>query len=279
MAEGGLRRQVEQWQQQVLQLSARAEAAIDYVDEDGLGLDHGLLADCAALEKELRSWLERPRAEKLRDGIRIVIAGPPNAGKSSLFNAIAGCDRAIVTDVPGTTRDQIELPISIGGMPFLLVDTAGVRDTGDRVEQIGVARAKGAVEAADVLWWLGSRQDRPPHPRLIAIHARCDVAGPAMDGELPVSSLTGEGISALMSQTSKLGKSLLPWEGSLALNRRQAGAVFDACDCLGRAATAGDIVLAAEELRSARLAFDRLSGRAGMEEVLDHLFSRFCLGK
>jgi tRNA modification GTPase len=164
-------------------------------------------------------------------------------------------------------------------MPFLLVDTAGVRDTGDRVEQIGVARAKGAVEAADVLWWLGSRQDRPPHPRLIAIHARCDVAGPAMDGELPVSSLTGEGISALMSQTSKLGKSLLPWEGSLALNRRQAGAVFDACDCLGRAATAGDIVLAAEELRSARLAFDRLSGRAGMEEVLDHLFSRFCLGK
>ena len=142
MAEGGLRRQVEQWQQQLLTLSARAEAAIDYVGEEEVEPDPTLGEDAAALAAELSSWLDRPRAEPLKNGVRVVVAGPPNAGKSSLLNAIAGEDRAIVTDIPGTTRDHIEVPLSLDGVPIVLTDTAGLRETDEPVERIGVDRAR-----------------------------------------------------------------------------------------------------------------------------------------
>src|SRR6185369_6165434 len=126
LAEGGLRKQIAAWQERLLVLSARAERAIDY-DEDDEAVDPALLRDCALLAGELRQWLERPRVEPLKDGVRVVIAGPPNTGKSSLISAIAGEERAIVTAVPGTTRDHIEVPLSLGGVPILLTDTAGLR--------------------------------------------------------------------------------------------------------------------------------------------------------
>lgn len=278
LAEGGLRKQIAIWQERLLALSAQAERAIDY-DEEDEAVDPALLRDCAALAAELRQWLERPRVEPLKDGVRVVVAGPPNAGKSSLINAIAGEERAIVTDVPGTTRDHIEVPLSLGGVPLRLTDTAGLRETEDRVESIGVERANQLVEAADIVVWLGEPDEAPDHLRLIRVHPKADLTPAGPDGSIAISSVTGEGISSLLSEVERLARSLLPAEDAIALNRRQAQHVAEAGDAIEAASAAKDLVLVAEELRDARGAFDRLTGKAGFEEVLDALFGRFCLGK
>ena len=281
MAEGGLRQQVEHWQRQLLALSARAEAAIDYAEEDDVGFDPKLAIECASLAHDLDAWLERPRAEPLKDGVRVVVAGPPNAGKSSLINVIAGQERAIVTDVPGTTRDHIEVPLSLAGVPILLTDTAGLRDTEELVERIGVDRARVMMKGADVLLWLGDPSDAPEHPRRMLVHPRADLAdrSVAPPGSLAVSSRNGLGLKLLLERIAEVARSLLPAEDAIALNRRQAMHIAEARHALQLIAATEDFVLAAEHLRAARAAFDRLTGRAGMEDVLDALFGRFCLGK
>ncbi len=281
MAEGGLRNQVDDWQRRLVALSARAEAAIDYVDEDSVDGDSGLVADCATLANELREWLVRPRAEPLRDGIRVVLAGPPNSGKSSLLNALVGTERAIVTAVPGTTRDHIEVALSLSGVPLLLTDTAGLRAASEMVEQIGVERSRRLIETADILVWLGEPADAPDHTRAIRLHPRCDVPGRenAPFGSTAVSSTTGEGIQKLVDQVVTVAKHLLPGEGDLALNRRQANCIIVAHNSLQTIENKGDVAVVAEAIRAARTAFERLTGRAGIEEVLDSLFGRFCLGK
>lgn len=281
LAEGGLRKQIDRWQERALALSALAERAIDYSDEDESGVDSSLYQDCGALSAELREWLSRPRAEPLKDGVRVVVAGPPNAGKSSLINAMAGQERAIVTDIPGTTRDHIEVPLAIGGVPILLTDTAGLRETRDRVEAIGVARSAALAESADVLVWLGDPGAAPAHPRLIEVQPKADLAGrgAAPDGTIAVSAVTGLGLKPLLEQIGAVAQLLLPAEDAIALNRRQAQHIGEAAEGLEHAAASDDPVLVAENLRLARAAFDRLTGRAGVEDVLDALFARFCLGK
>jgi len=281
MADGGLSKQVDEWRQRVLALSARAEAAIDYAEEDEVGGDPGLARDCLALAAVLAEWLAQPRVEPLKDGVRVVVAGPPNAGKSSLVNAIAGSERAIVTDVPGTTRDHIEVPLALAGVPVLLTDTAGLRESKDRVEAIGVARALNLVERADILLWLGDPAEMPLHPRRILVHPRADQPGRevAPDDSLPTSAVTGQGIRELLSRIGVLVRTTLPADGALALNRRQAAHLQQAHDALQHAGNAVDSVLQAEDLRVSRETFDRLTGRAGVEDVLDALFGRFCLGK
>jgi tRNA modification GTPase len=279
-AEGGLKKQVQEWQSRLLILSAEAERAIDYDDED-LAIDPALAGECAALAAELREWLDRPRLEPLKDGARVVVAGPPNAGKSSLVNAIAGYERAIVTAIPGTTRDHIEVPFSLAGVPILLTDTAGLRETDDQVEEIGIARAAALAEGADVLVWLGKPEEVPASPRLIQVHAKADLPqrrGPP-EGSLAVSVVSGEGLNRLLERIGTLAKSVLPAEGAVALNRRQAALISEAWEALTEAATTSETLLVAEGLRLARGAFDRLTGRAGVEDVLDTLFNRFCLGK
>jgi len=240
-----------------------------------------LAADCLALAGELDAWLSRPRIETLKDGVRIVVSGPPNAGKSSLVNAIAGCDRAIVTDVPGTTRDHIEVPLALAGMPILLTDTAGLRDSSDRVEAIGVERARGLAEAADILLWLGEPGDAPDHARRILVHPRIDLPERkvAPDDSVGTSAVSGEGIADLLARIGDLAGNLLPAEGALALNRRQASHLQEARVALQHAGNSSDCVLQAEGLRVSRETFDRLTGRAGVEDLLDSLFGRFCLGK
>ncbi len=280
LADGSLKRQIDSWRQKLLELSARAEQAIDYVGEDeGEAAGPAIAAEAEALAEELGAWLGRPRSEPLRDGIRVVAAGPPNTGKSSLINAIAGADRILVSDVEGTTRDVIEVPLGLAGLPFLFTDTAGLRETGDRVEAMGVARASGEVQRADILLWLGDPADTPDLPRTIQVHARADVREPAPTGSLAVSALTGEGLTALIDAVVAMARAILPAEDAIALNARQAGLIAEARDELADAGTGADPVIQAEGLRCARLAMDRLTGRAGVEDLLDSLFARFCLGK
>lgn len=278
LAEGGLKKQIAAWQDRLLGLSAEAERAIDY-DEADEQVDTALQRECAALAEELREWLDRPRVERLKDGVRVIVAGPPNAGKSSLLNAIAGEERAIVTDVAGTTRDYIEVPLALGGVPILLTDTAGLRDSTDEAETIGVERASQLVEAADIILWLGEPDSAPARPRVIKVHAKADIRDSAPDASLAVSAVTGSGIAELLGRIDASARALLPIEDSIALNRRQAEHLMQAANALTQATRASEVVLIAEDLRAARGAFDRLSGRAGVEDVLDALFSRFCLGK
>src|SRR5207302_472781 len=201
-----------------------ARRGIGYDDED-LPFETSLAHECSALAEVLGDWLERPRIEPLKDGVRVVVAGPPNAGKSSLINAIVGVDTIIVTDVPGTTRDSVEVPVSLGGVPVRLTDTAGLRETDDEIEAIGIARAAMLVDAADVLVWLGDPNHAPPHPRLVRVHAKCDLPGrqTAPSGASAVSSFSRQGIGELLKRIEDMARSVLPSEDQLVLNRRQAG--------------------------------------------------------
>ena len=280
LAEGGLRKQVSGWQERLLALSAEAERAIDY-DEDDERVDAVLQQSCTDLASELRSWLERPRAERLKGGVRVVVAGPPNAGKSSLINAMSGEERAIVTDTPGTTRDYIEVPLSLGGVPLLLTDTAGLRQSADQVEAIGVARAAHLIEIADILLWLGEPAQAPDHPARVNVHSKADLPdrGEAPPESVAVSAVSGEGLTDLLWRIGSVARTLLPAEDAIALNRRQADHLGEAMAALDRAARSAELIFVADELRVARSSFDRLTGRAGVEDVLDALFSRFCLGK
>lgn len=283
-AEGAVRRQVEDWSRRLLMLAAQVEAQLDHSDEDDVaGADSlaGLQEAATALAAEIRQVTSRPPVERLRDGVRVVLAGPPNAGKSTLLNAMAERDAAIVSPIAGTTRDRIEAPVVRGGTAYLLIDTAGLAETTmDPIEAIGIDRARAALEEADILLWLG---DSPPpaHPMMLWLHARADLPGreSAMGRDLAVSAATGAGMDSLWERLDVLAAKLLPPPDLLALNRRQSDLAAAAADALSRAAAQHDALLAAEELRTARRAFDAITGRAGVEAMLDSLFARFCIGK
>ncbi|MGH6658667.1 MAG: tRNA uridine-5-carboxymethylaminomethyl(34) synthesis GTPase MnmE [Sphingomicrobium sp.] len=280
LADGSLKRQIAAWQERVLALSATAERAIDYADDDDMPVSAAFFSDALALAGELGSWLERPRLEPLKDGIRIVAAGPPNAGKSSLINALVGIDRAIVSEVPGTTRDHIDVPLSLGGIPILLTDTAGLRESDEEVEAIGIERARALAGSADILLWLGPPGDAPDHPRLVLLHPKADLGVGGSGGDLlAVSALTGAGLDKLQERMAVLAAQFVPGEDAIALNRRQAGLIAEAYVALRDAARSDDLVILAEGLRAARQVFDRITGRSGVEDLLDALFARFCLGK
>ena len=276
LAGGALSRQVEAWQQRLLALAAHLEALLDFSDEGDVPAGE-LDAPLAALAAELDAFLARPTAERLRDGVRVVIAGPPNAGKSTLFNALAGRDAAITSEIAGTTRDVIEAPVALDGIPFLLIDTAGLRDHTETVEAIGVARARGQLAAADLVLWLGDPADAPRFA--LRVHAKADLGPPTAEADIAVSAKTGEGIEALIRLLIQHSTSLLPQPGQIALNTRHRAVLAEARIAVREAAETGDPLLAAESLRQARLALDRITGRAGVEDMLDALFRRFCIGK
>ncbi len=280
MAEGHFSRRVESWRSALLDVSAMAEAALDFSDEDDVpdtGIEariHQQLQDMAA---EVETLLEAPSAERLRDGIRVVLAGPPNAGKSTLLNALVGRDAAIVSDIAGTTRDRIEVPAALGGVAFLFTDTAGLRDqSDDPVEMIGIDRARLALSAADIILWLGEPTERPRDDAIL-IAAQADRL-PTRTG-LPISAVTGTGMDQLIDILLDRAKCLLPGRGEYALHQRQRDGAAQLLRHVVAARDARDLLIGAEELRQARNAIDQLTGQAGTEDMLDRLFAGFCIGK
>lgn len=281
LAEGGLRREVERWQTTLLQLTARAEATIDFADESDVGTGDAMLQrDCGTFANHLETALANPPAERLRDGVRIGIAGPPNAGKSTLLNALVGRDVAIASPIAGTTRDIIETPVNLGGVPVIFVDMAGLRPaTNDTVEAIGIARAEAAIARSDLLLWLGDPANAPSGDHVLRIGTKSDLGNPNPHTDLSVSAVTGENMTVLIATIAERAILLLPATGSLALTTAQQAHIRTASDALARASNQPDDVLRAEEFRTAMRALDRITGTADTEAMLDTLFGRFCIGK
>jgi tRNA modification GTPase len=284
-AGGALSALVDGWRQEVLSLSALVEAALDFADEDDVG---GLPADVPVRLGDLRftiaQWLDRPRAEALREGFRVVIAGPPNAGKSTLFNALVESEAAITAPIAGTTRDVLSHPVAIQGVPFRFFDTAGLRDeTEDVVEAIGIERARAIVDEADLILWMGEEGQGPnADDRLWEIAAQIDRVDHQAKSHPRhrVSAKSGEGVDDLRRDLVTHARAALPRPGEAALNQRQHAALAAVVSALQEAeARRDDPLLVGEGLRLARVALDRLLGRATTEDMLDTLFGRFCIGK
>ncbi|MXO51923.1 tRNA uridine-5-carboxymethylaminomethyl(34) synthesis GTPase MnmE [Erythrobacter gaetbuli] len=279
-AGGQLSRQVEGWRDRLLGLSAQVEAALDFSDEGDVEALPPEFTDAAAsLAADWRAALDAPRAERLRDGIRVVFAGPPNAGKSSLFNALLDEGAAIVSEEAGTTRDVIERPVAFGGVPFILVDTAGLRESGaGSIESIGIDRARRELDRSDIILWLGDEGQGPAGS--LEISSKSDIEGAAKSNAAHyVSAQTGEGVEALIADLVQRARQLLPKPGLAAFNQRQAESLSDAHDAIGGISADEDLLLIGERLRIARRSLDRLLGRHSTEDVLDALFGRFCIGK
>ena len=292
--EGRLGKEILTLRDAVLEVVAHIEAWIDFPEE---GIDPAtgrqLLAKInAVLERTERLLSTADEGRVLREGIRVAIVGLPNAGKSSLLNRLLGMDRAIVSEVPGTTRDTIEESACLRGILFRLTDTAGLRETSDPVEREGVARSGRAMENADlVLHIFDASVETPPAPlndREILVANKSDLLAPGSKihpGAIAVSSLTGEGFDALLdAMTSSTGaKHIVTGESLAAINARHKALLESAATALHAAAelvqTSAPPELAAVELRSSLDALGRIVGATDTEDILGEIFGRFCIGK
>ena len=288
--DGVLGRWAERLREGLLAACALTEAAIDFADEGDIGtrtLDEAL-AQASEVAVELRQELARPRrGERIRDGFVVTLAGPPNAGKSTLLNALARCDAAIVSPHPGTTRDPITVDIDLGGYAVSLIDTAGIREASDPVEQEGIVRARARAAASDLVLWLQDAREAPSRPGDLpatwVIGTKADLLdAPVRDGafEIILSAHTGQGLDALSERIGALAAGSLAGEAALTTQQRHRTALIEAEAALGRIdRVALDPVLIAEELRTASRALGRISGVIGVEEILGAIFGRFCIGK
>jgi tRNA modification GTPase len=280
--EGEISRAVADWLTRIAGLSAVVEASLDYSDEDDVAAADQLpvTADIAELASDIAAVLERPTVERLREGVTVVLAGPPNAGKSSLFNALLARDAAIVTPQAGTTRDTLEAVIERGGSAFLLIDTAGLRGhTDDAIEQIGIARAGKAVDRADIVLWLGEPDAAPADA--VVVHARADVIDrpPAPAGAIATAIGDPAGVQRLWDHLQRRAADIIPPTSTALLHQQQRDRVVAAHTALRQAAVENDLLLVAEHLRTARGHLAALLGVDATEAMLDALFARFCVGK
>lgn len=284
--DGAMGRLYEGWRDRLKVLLARLEALIDFPDE---GLDEAIegavMAGAGALRAEIAAHLaDGRRGERLRDGFEIAITGAPNVGKSSLLNRLSASEVAIVSDIPGTTRDVIEVALDLGGYRVLLIDTAGLRETDDPIEREGVRRALARAEGADLRLQVIVPGDEAPAGsgrESILILNKCDL-GPGPAGALPVSALSGQGIDALLAAIGARVAARLDSAEAPAITRaRHRLAVEEAVASLDRALVAGFLPaeLRAEDLRLALRALGRVVGAVDVEDLLDVIFFEFCIGK
>ena len=292
-SEGLLGGRVEAWRTGLVAARALVEAALDFSDEDDVAEDAAAVArgEAAALRDALAAALaDADRGERLREGFQVALLGPPNAGKSSLLNALARREVAIVTAEPGTTRDVIEVHLDLDGLPVVVADTAGLREADGIVEREGIRRAVARGRAADLVLWLDPADAPAPPPadlagelgdRLLVLRAKADLAA-AVAAALSVSAATGEGVAALVERIAAAARAGFgAGEPALVVRARQREAVTAALAALDRALADPQLPaeLFAEELRAAGDALSRVVGRIGVEDVLDRLFSSFCIGK
>lgn len=285
--------EVEAWRSRLLRALAMLESSLDFADEDDVpdDADAAALADVRAMADEIAAELDRgDRGERLRRGLEVAIVGPPNAGKSSLLNALARRDVAIVTSVPGTTRDVLEVDLDLGGYPVRLLDTAGLRETEDPVEAEGIRRAHDRASTADVLLLLlppgetgVSRETFAGHRSVLRVATKADLADGAVrtDADVAASVVTPGGLAGLIARLEKLARDALAGgEDMLVTRERHRTALTDAESEL-RWSLAPDMPTEAraEHLRRAAVAFGRLTGRIDADEVLGAIFSTFCIGK
>ncbi len=280
-AEGVVSQRVRGWLDRLAMLSAMVEAQLDFADEDDVDDDAAAMAAVVegqrALAAELAAVLANPPVERLRDGISVVLAGPPNAGKSTLINLLSQRELAIVSPIAGTTRDRIEATVVRDGLVYVLTDTAGLTESDDPVEQIGVTRAENAMVAADVLLWLGDTP--PPRDDAIWLHARADVLGRvAAEGtQAAVSQDDAASVEAVWRLIAARGEAMVPRSDALAFRESERAACRDALDAIRH--SDGDPLVIAEQLRLARRALATILGIDATEMMLDALFGRFCIGK
>jgi tRNA modification GTPase len=296
----------ETWRVRLIEALALVEARIDFSDEADVPED--LIAPALRIARGLRDEIAEAlagagRGERLRDGLVVAIAGPPNAGKSTLLNRIAKREVAIVSPVPGTTRDVIEVHLDLDGYPVTLLDTAGIRDSDDPVEQEGVRRARQRASEADLILWVYDAEDRGARSRTTPfaepavtwlVRNKVDLV-PQSSDELRnensieisnivfnLSAMTGLGVAEFLVHLAQYAKSFFGSESSLLSRERHRKALESAQNALDRVlveSVVGREEVIAEELRSAAQILGRLTGRVDVEDVLDAIFRDFCIGK
>ena len=294
--DGEFSRRVEALMAQLLAIRVHVEAAIDFADEplDALG-GEALRAQLANTTTALADLLQQARrGQKLRDGLHVVLVGPPNAGKSSLLNALAGGDRAIVTDIAGTTRDVLRETIRIDGVELTLVDTAGLRESSDAIEAEGIRRARAELERADLALVVLDARDATSTRQAFAaeltavsqalwLHNKADLLAshpPLGAGGLYVSARTGEGVQALHQNLLALSGGA--GQGAFSARARHVDALERAAALLAEARSElgyERLELAADGLQRAHAALGEIGGRVDADALLGHIFSAFCIGK
>jgi tRNA modification GTPase len=284
---------IERWRRDLIAILGRVEAAVDFADEADVArqtvaeVRHRL----EALILEMRNALaEAERAAPIRDGVKVVIAGPPNAGKSSLLNLLARREAAIVSAIPGTTRDVIEVAMEFSGVPVILTDTAGLRaHSTDEVERIGMDRAANELRGADIVLWVTAPDavGEPPDDldsETLWIENKSDLAFPRATGQADhrLSVKTGQGMAELFASLEERVRMMAANGESATLIRSRHKQVTASCveNLLRASALSGDhLELMAEALRAAAYDIGRLTGRIDVEEILDSIFREFCIGK
>lgn len=288
-AGGHLADRAHAWREQLLEALSLVEAEIDFADEGEapVGVLAAVREMMADLLKEFEAAVsDADRAELIREGIRVVIAGKPNAGKSSLMNCLVRRDVAIVTDVPGTTRDLIEVVLDLDGVSVRLLDTAGIRASHDPVEQIGIGRTLSAVKDASIVVWIQDATDPDPTPKSemaglsLTVASKLDLVSTIpIWADMGLSVHSGVGVDALLNRLSQMASALAGGEPALVTNERQKGCVDEAARHLRLAMSNDALEFVAEDLRTCVARLQGLVGRIDSEDVLGSIFARFCMGK